>query len=151
MCCRYRLITLPYRSNTKIHRSAIKQSAVPHTSTYFLFLCFCLLNFKFKFRISTNKTLVLSHLLARRKKESPVWDEFNEKTGKSKFLCKYQQSKQECCALMSGKNPTNLATYLSRMHKQEFEEFTKKSKLQAEYRTVNILKFGTDCCVGLKS
>jgi hypothetical protein len=69
----------------------------------------------------------LSRLQAGRKKESRVWDYFSyqPEAGKSKCVVVVPKGDKECGVILAGKNSTHMLAHLSRMHKQECEQYLK--------------------------
>lgn len=66
-----------------------------------------------------------------RPKASPVWDYFENENNESVCLVKTNletDNEKTCGMKVKGKNPTNLKQHLSRYHKEEFENVTKKEE-----------------------
>ena len=75
----------------------------------------------------SNSRLTMASLVKQfsgRKRESPVWDYFEElECGKCKCVALTKENGKICGQLINGKNATNLKVHLQTHHTESFKEF----------------------------
>lgn len=85
----------------------------------------------------------LSRMLAGRKKESKVWDYYEDCEGSMKSRCIVVNAKtnQPCGVLIAGKNSTNLTAHLRRFHKDQHTELLLKTEVNQKTKKSHAITF----------